>query len=186
MTAVFLDRDGIINQKAAEGEYIATWEAMRFLPDVFSSIGALYRAGFRVMVVTNQRGVALGKVRLEDLERIHGRLRAAFAQQGVLLTDIYFCPHDLSERCSCRKPKPGMLLRAAQEHALDLSACWMIGDAASDIAAGKNAGCRTAWILPAGSPRREDLQADVRAHTLAAAVRRILRLSRMPAQALHA
>lgn len=186
MTAVFLDRDGIINQKAPEGEYIATWEAMRFLPDVFVSVGALARAGFRIIVVTNQRGVALRKVRLADLEEIHRRLRAAFAQRGVPLTDIYLCPHDLADHCFCRKPKPGMLLRAAQDHALDLSACWMIGDAASDIEAGKNAGCRTAWILAAGSPVREDLRADVRAHTLASAVRRILGLYRAPVQAPHA
>lgn len=175
MRAVFLDRDGVINRKAPEGEYIATWGDMRFLPGAFASVSTLFRAGFQIIVVTNQRGIALGKVRLEDLEEMHRRMRARCSQHGAIITDVYFCPHDISEHCSCRKPKPGMLLQAAEDHALDLSSCWMIGDAASDLEAGRKAGCKTAWILPAAAPQRIDLHADLRAHNLPSAVRKILR-----------
>ena len=175
MRAVFLDRDGVINRKAPEGEYIAKWDEMRFLPGTFASVSALSRAGFQIIVVTNQRGVALGKVCLKDLQEMHKRMKAHFSRRSALITDVYFCPHDIWEDCSCRKPKPGLLLQAAEEHALDLPSCWMIGDAASDIEAGRNAGCRTVWILPAEAPQRNDLQADLRAPHLPSAVGKILR-----------
>ena len=176
MRAAFLDRDGVINRKAPEGEYIATWDEMRFLPGTFASVAALSRAGFQIIVVTNQRGIALGKVRLEDLEEMHRRMKARFFRHGALVTDVYFCPHDIWEDCSCRKPKPGLLLQAAEDHALDLSSCWMIGDTASDIEAGRNAGCRTAWILPADAQQGNELQTDLRAHNLPCAVGKILRV----------
>jgi D-glycero-D-manno-heptose 1,7-bisphosphate phosphatase len=176
MRAVFLDRDGVINRKAPEGEYIATWADMRFLPGAVASVAALSRAGFQIIVVTNQRGIALGKVRLEDLEEMHRRMKARFSRHGAVVTDVYFCPHDISEDCSCRKPKPGLLLQAAKDHMLDLSSCWMIGDAASDIEAGRKAGCRTAWILRDDSWPRNGPQADLRARNLASAAGKILRV----------
>jgi len=176
MKAALLDRDGVINEKAPEGEYITHWEEMRFLPDVFSAARALDQAGFKIIVVTNQRGIALGKVLPGNLAEIHRRMRGEFAQRGVHLTGIYVCPHGLSDRCSCRKPNPGLLIRAAQEQSIDLAASWMIGDAPSDIEAGRSAGCKTARILARGSPEEMDPRADISAPNLASAVRSILSL----------
>src|SRR6266566_10037455 len=88
-------------------------------------------------------------------------------------------PADISEHCECRKPKPGMLLRAAKEHGLDLSTCWMIGDAASDIEAGKGVGCKTVRILPIGSMGRNGPKADMQATDLSSAVRKVLRSVRL-------
>jgi D-glycero-D-manno-heptose 1,7-bisphosphate phosphatase len=173
MKAVFLDRDGVINRKAPEGEYISRWEDMEFCPGVFSAVLDLQRAGFKIVVITNQRGIALGKMRLIDVEDIHSRMKEAFASHGVKFTDIYFCPHDIGENCQCRKPKPGLLLQAAQEHGLDLSRSWMIGDAVSDIEAGKSAGCKTVRILSAPS-QETGVTADITAADLASAARKVL------------
>ena len=174
MKAALLDRDGVINQKAPEGEYITHWEEMHFLPEVFSSAAALDRAGFKIFIVTNQRGIALGKVRSDELEEIHRRMSQEFSQHGVHLAAIYVCPHDLGDHCSCRKPQPGLLIRAAEEHGIDLAASWMIGDSPSDIEAGRRAGCRTARILPASFTGEQDHGADICSPDLHSAVRSIL------------
>ena len=182
MKAALLDRDGVINQKVPEGEYVAHWEGIHFLPGVFSAVRALEQAGFKIIIVTNQRGVALGKVRSTDLEEIHQRLREEFSRRGIHLTDIYVCPHDLADRCSCRKPNPGMLLRAAEEHGIDLAASWMIGDAPSDIEAGRRAGCKTVRIQAVQSPYGNDHQADISSPNLVSAVHSILQLSKVSDQ----
>src|ERR1700730_9994135 len=121
MKAVFLDRDGVINRKVPDGEYISTWEAMQFCPGVFAAALSLQEAGFKLIVVTNQRGVALQRVRLEDLADINSRMKECCAGDGVELTGIYSCPHDIAENCSCRKPKPGLLFQAAKDHSLNMS-----------------------------------------------------------------
>ena len=146
--AVFLDRDGVVNQKAPDGEYIRTWHEIRFLPGAANAVAHLNRAGFKVFVVTNQRGIATQKVKTHDLLEIHERIQHEFAQLGAVISQIYYCPHDLADNCFCRKPQPGMLKRAAQEHNLDLRASWMIGDSLTDVRAGESAGCRTILLSP--------------------------------------
>lgn len=118
--------------------------------------------------MTNQRGIDVGRVHLEDLEEMHRRMDSKISKHGAIVTDVYFCLHNISEHCSCWKPKSSMLLQAAEDHALDVFTPWMIGDAASDIEAGMKAGCKTDWILPAAAPQRIDLQADLRVHNVAA------------------
>jgi D-glycero-D-manno-heptose 1,7-bisphosphate phosphatase len=144
--AVFLDRDGVINHKAQEGDYIRTWDEIRFLPGAVSAVVSLNRAGFKVFVVTNQRGIATRKVRMRDLLKIHARIQHVFSLAGGVISQIYYCPHNTSENCGCRKPRPGMLKRAAREHNLDLSASWMVGDSLTDVKAGENAGCRSVLL----------------------------------------
>ncbi|HZQ18952.1 MAG TPA: HAD family hydrolase [Terriglobales bacterium] len=175
MVAVFLDRDGVIIEKAPEGQYVSRWENVRFIPGAIGAISTLYAAGFKIFIVTNQRGLALRKIRLEHLQEIHQRLTEKLAKSGVTVSGIYFCPHAKCKRCSCRKPKPGMLLRAAKDHGLDLQSSWLVGDAFSDIEAGRRAGCKTAWIQRSDSKLGEAVS-DLVASDLVSAVRHILEI----------
>jgi len=144
--AIFLDRDGVINRSAGDGKYITHWQEMRFLPGVVEAIGLLNRGGFLVIVVTNQRCVAKGLITTEGLEALHQKMRSELALAGARIDQVYYCPHDAQQACGCRKPAPGMLLQAAQEHVISLSESWMVGDSASDVEAGRRAGCKTARI----------------------------------------
>ena len=145
--AVFLDRDGVINEPAPEGSYITKWEELRLLPGVAAGIASLNRAGYTVIVVTNQRCVAKGLLSTAELEILHERLIKLLAQSGATIDGVYYCPHELDDACACRKPRPGMLLEAARAHNIDISSAWMIGDSDIDIEAGRNAGCKTIRLL---------------------------------------
>jgi D-glycero-D-manno-heptose 1,7-bisphosphate phosphatase len=179
---VFLDRDGVINQKPAAGDYVTRWEDFQILPGVTEGIGQLNRAGFRVIVVTNQRCIAKGLITVVELELMHERMLHFLAQAGATINAIYYCPHETEPVCQCRKPAPGMLLEAAREHGIDLGASWMIGDSESDIKAGKNAGCKTARLCGANDNVRESksgaaafVSADILAPSLLSAIGQILR-----------
>jgi histidinol-phosphate phosphatase family protein len=148
--AVFIDRDGVINQKPREGEYVTSWDDFHILPGVAEAVTLLKRTGFAVIVVTNQRCVAKGLLAVSKLEEMHTRMRESLSRLGAILDGVYYCPHDYESLCHCRKPAPGMLLKAAQEHGLDLRSSWMVGDSEIDMQAGKNAGCKTARVLGAG------------------------------------
>lgn len=147
--AVFVDRDGVINRKPPEGEYVTRWEDLHILPGVIEGIGLLSRAGFRVIVVTNQRCIAKGLVTVAHLEKMHQQLSDFLAQAGAAIDGIYYCPHETEPPCNCRKPAPGMLLDAARSRSIDLRASWMIGDSDIDVEAGRNAGCKTVRLLTA-------------------------------------
>ena len=107
----------------------------------------LNRAGFRVIVVSNQRCVAKGLITAADLESMHQRMCEALGNAGAIIDAVYYCPHEKQPACRCRKPPPGMLLDAAREHDIDLPASWMIGDSEIDVEAGRNAGCKTARLV---------------------------------------
>jgi histidinol-phosphate phosphatase family protein len=173
-SAVFLDRDGVINHKAPTGDYIRTWGEVQLIPGAVEAVALLNRSGYKVFVVTNQRGIATRKVRTEDLLEIHLRLQQEFALAGALISQIYYCPHDFSDRCSCRKPEPGMLKRAAREHRLDLLTSWMIGDSLTDVEAGENAGCHSVLLASPLADFLRDSQAPLVAENLEAAVPLIL------------
>jgi D-glycero-D-manno-heptose 1,7-bisphosphate phosphatase len=173
---VFLDRDGVINRKAPEGQYVTRWEDFHVLPGVVEGITLLNRAGFYVVVLTNQRCVAKGLMTVADLEKMHKRMSEFLARAGATVDAIYYCPHELGQSCSCRKPAPGMLLDAARSRSIELPASWIIGDSDIDIEAGKNAGCRTARLLTSNQTADESghLDADIMASSLLDAVRQIL------------
>jgi D-glycero-D-manno-heptose 1,7-bisphosphate phosphatase len=141
--AAFLDRDGVINVKAPEGQYVTRWEQVRFLPGVAAAISKLNQSGFLVVVISNQRCVAKGLVTEEQVAALHRRISKELAGQGAVIDAVYFCPHGTEPPCVCRKPAPGMLLQAAKDHQIDLGSSWMIGDSDADIAAGNSAGCKT-------------------------------------------
>ena len=170
--AAFLDRDGVINKKRPEGEYVTNWGEFEFLPGVGEAIALLAKAGFEAIIISNQRCVAKGLLTPAELQSIHQRMCGELALQGAAITDGYYCPHDLQPACNCRKPAPGMLLQAAEEHGIDLANSWMIGDSEIDIKAGKAAGCRTARIF---NTELAATDADIIASSLLDAVQQILR-----------
>jgi len=170
--AVFLDRDGVINRKPPEGGYVTRWEEMQLLPGVPEAIASLTRAGYVVLVVSNQRCVAKGLVAASDLDTMHQRMCQQLAARGALITEVYYCPHEKHPPCECRKPSPGMLLAAARRHKLDLAASWMIGDSQIDMEAGRNAGCKTINI--GKEHASENKSADVLAGSLPEAVEQLL------------
>jgi D-glycero-D-manno-heptose 1,7-bisphosphate phosphatase len=173
--AAFLDRDGVINRKAqTEDEYITRWEEIRIIPGVVEAIALLNRAGFRVIVVSNQRCVAKGLLTTAELDAIHQRMCHELGAVGAKIDAVYYCPHEEQPPCSCRKPEPGMLFAAAAEHHVDLASSWMIGDSEKDVQAGRSAGCRTARILRPGATTNGN--ANVLARSLLEAVQQILRL----------
>jgi len=176
--AVFLDRDGVINRKPPEGEYVTSWEGLELLPGVAEATASLVKTGFRVIVVSNQRCVSKGLLTVRELESIHQRLCQKLAAASAVITAVYYCPHDTQPPCTCRKPAPGMLLAAARDHELDLTGSWMIGDSDTDVEAGKKAGCRTARILKIGEMPHGG--ADIFAQSLFDAVQQILPMTTPP------
>jgi D-glycero-D-manno-heptose 1,7-bisphosphate phosphatase len=144
--AAFVDRDGTINVQPREHEYVTSLTDFTWLPGAARGLTHLGAAGFELVVVSNQRGVARGLVAPEVISQIEDVIQRELARHGIHILAFRYCFHDEWERCACRKPKPGMLLDAAREFDLDLKRSWMIGDSASDIAAGRAAGCRTASV----------------------------------------
>lgn len=153
---VFLDRDGVLNRKAAEGNYVTSWEQLELLPGVEDAIARLNRAGRKVIVVTNQRGIALGRYSEADLHVLHDRLREHLAGHGAHLDGIYYCPHDYGQ-CNCRKPQPGLFEQAFRDFP-DATAgnSVMVGDSLSDIEAASSLGIRSILVADFVEPPRSD------------------------------
>ena len=128
---VFLDRDGVINFKPPKGEYIRTWEEFHFIPGVSDWIRLFNALGLLVVVITNQRGVAKGLIRRENLEEIHRNMTTALARVGARIDDVFCCPHEEGS-CDCRKPKPGLVLEARRKWNISLSDSLLIGDSEND------------------------------------------------------
>lgn len=143
--AVFVDRDGTLN---VEVNYLHRIEDLVLVPGAIEAIRALNQADYLVLVVTNQAGIARGYYDEAAMHRLHDHLADVLVEAGARLDGIYFCPHhpDFGDACDCRKPAPGMLHQAAAEHDLDLRQCWMVGDSAGDIGAGRAVGCRTLLV----------------------------------------
>jgi D-glycero-D-manno-heptose 1,7-bisphosphate phosphatase len=138
---VFIDRDGVINRKRPQDAYVTRWEDFVFLPGALESLGLLTRAGVRIVVVTNQRGVARGLMSSDTLSEIHERMRQECAAHQGRIDAVYACEHEIGT-CRCRKPEPGLLLRAKEAcPAIEFSRSILIGDSASDLEAGYRLGC---------------------------------------------
>ncbi len=144
-SCLFLDRDGVINCKAPLGDYIRKWPEFHFLPGISDWIRLFRALGFLVIVVTNQRGVARGLIRREDLEEIHTRMREALDQSGAPIDDVLCCPHEEGE-CSCRKPLPGLVHEAERRWNIDLRSSLLVGDSESDKLLAKACGLAFAMV----------------------------------------
>jgi D-glycero-D-manno-heptose 1,7-bisphosphate phosphatase len=143
---IILDRDGVINKKPPKAEYVKSWDEFEILPGVIEALQLLDRQNYDIFIVTNQAGIARGLITENDLHIIHKKLLDVFKQNNVHIKDIYYCPHGWDEGCDCRKPKPGMLLRAGKEHNFDITKAIFIGDDERDKQAGDAAGCKTILI----------------------------------------
>jgi D-glycero-D-manno-heptose 1,7-bisphosphate phosphatase len=141
-TAVFLDRDGVINQNR-DGDYVRIWQEFAFLPGSREAIQRLLKEDIPIIVISNQAGVGKGLVSDATVQEINRRLVAQTSVADRKISAVYYCPHRVEDGCQCRKPKPGMLLMAAAEWDLDLTRCYLVGDAMSDIEAGSAVGCTT-------------------------------------------
>ncbi len=150
--AVFIDRDGTV---IVDRGYLREASGVALLPGAADALTLLAREGYLLVLITNQSGIGRGYFTAADLEAQHARLVQLLAPYGVAFAGIYVCPHAPGDGCECRKPEPGLILRAGNELQIDLAASFMVGDKESDVAAGRRAGC-TAILLHAGG----DVQCD--------------------------
>ncbi len=143
--AAFIDRDGTIN---IDVHYLNRVEQLQLIPRAGEAIARLNQAGYPVIVITNQSAIGRGMLTETGLSAIHRELKHQLSAYNASIDAIYYCPHhpDGKDNCTCRKPAPGMILRAANEHNIDLAGSIMIGDNATDLEAGWNAGCRAALV----------------------------------------
>jgi D-glycero-D-manno-heptose 1,7-bisphosphate phosphatase len=141
--AVFCDRDGTLIRDA---DYPSAPEQVELLPDAAAALAALKGRGFRLVVISNQSGVGRGLISRQAFEAVHGRFVELLGAEGVTLDGAYYCLHAPAEGCGCRKPKPGLVMRAARELGIDAALSYMVGDKPSDIAAGRSAGLKTVFF----------------------------------------
>jgi histidinol-phosphate phosphatase family protein len=142
--AVFLDRDGVLTRERSD--YVKVPDELQVLPGIGTALRDLRKMGFLLVVVTNQSVIGRGLTTHEGMERIHDKLHSELKRIGCSVDAIYYCPHLPGAGCDCRKPEPGLILRAAKELGIDVSASWMIGDKEIDVEAAERAGCRAVRI----------------------------------------
>ncbi len=179
--AILIDRDGTLNE---EVEYLHRVEDTHLIPGAAKAIAKLNALNIPVIVITNQAGIGRGKYGWSEYRAVMGRIDELLAREGARLDGEYACPYHPSgegdyahEDHPDRKPNPGMLLRAAEEHGLDLTRSWMIGDKDIDLEAGRNVGCRVALVKTGYGAQMDGSKADVVAENLAEAIEKILELS---------
>jgi D-glycero-D-manno-heptose 1,7-bisphosphate phosphatase len=152
--AVFLDRDGVINY---DHEYVHKAHDFIFMTDVFETCKRFTESGYQIIIITNQSGIARGYYTEKDFDLLNQWMLEQFRINGIDITAVYYCPHHpvnglgkYKTECNCRKPKPGMILQAADEHQINLSKSILIGDNLSDIQAGKSAGLAKNYLVKTG------------------------------------
>jgi D-glycero-D-manno-heptose 1,7-bisphosphate phosphatase len=193
MKAVFVDRDGTLNVNTG---YVGRPALVALVPRAGEGLRILNGAGYGIVVVSNQSGIARGYFSEADADEVDVRLRELLTQVGAQVLAIYRCPHwPADERpahvpeCDCRKPKPGMLLRAAADHDIDLASSWMVGDRLLDMQAGRAAGCRCVLVpgVPPHEPPEDTSGAvpDYRAHDLVDAAHHIIASAPVHARNAH-
>jgi len=177
--AVFLDRDGVINE---ETDHVKSVHDLKMIPHTAEAVRDMHAKGYRVIVVTNQGAVAKGLTTLRDVHEVHDAVQAELAKAGAKIDAFYFCPHhpqgsvkEYAVACDCRKPKTGMLARAASDWNIDLAKSFLVGDKTSDILAGKQAGVATILVKTgyAGRDGQHDVTPDFIADDLMAATKYI-------------
>jgi histidinol-phosphate phosphatase family protein len=146
---VFLDRDGVINQDS--DAYVKDPSEFEFIPRSPEAIALLTQNSFQVIVITNQSMIGRGLAPKESLEAIFEKMKAGVRAAGGMITDIFYCPHVPQDRCSCRKPKPGLIFQAQKKYQIDLTRSFLVGDSSKDILCARNAGCAKALLVKTGN-----------------------------------
>ncbi len=141
---MFLDRDGVLIENRED--YVRRWEEVELFPRAVEGCRLLSAAGYLLVVVSNQACVGRGILGLETVEALNARIMDALRAQGADILQAYLCPHHPDDQCECRKPRPGMVLRGAREHNIDLAASWMVGDNITDIGAAVAAGVKPVLV----------------------------------------
>lgn len=185
--AVFVDRDGVLNElvfNPATGEHESPHEPqdLVMIAGADSALRRLEEAGFALFLVSNQPSYAKGKTSLENIREIHRRLDESLRDSGILFQDCFYCYHhpngiveDFSGPCACRKPAPYFLVEAARAHKIDLASSWMVGDQDTDVECGQSAGCMTALVLNADSVAKRGLsRPDITVSSLSEAADQII------------
>ncbi|MFX1312497.1 MAG: D-glycero-beta-D-manno-heptose 1,7-bisphosphate 7-phosphatase [Promethearchaeota archaeon] len=144
--AIFLDRDGVINK---EVNYLSNPDDFEFIPGSIQALKLLKQKEYLLIIITNQAGIARGYFSEETLKQIHNKMIKILENENVFIDDIFYCPHhpDFTGLCDCRKPKPGMILKAQEKYNLDLANSFMVGDTLNDIKTGIAANCKTVLVL---------------------------------------
>jgi histidinol-phosphate phosphatase family protein len=137
--AVFLDRDGVLTRERQD--YVKTPDELEILPGLEAPLQEIQKWGFLIVIITNQSVIGRGLTTHREMSKIHEKLRRELARFGCTIDAIYYCPHRPDEGCDCRKPNPGLILKASNELGIDISRSWMIGDKEIDLEAAKRAGC---------------------------------------------
>jgi D-glycero-D-manno-heptose 1,7-bisphosphate phosphatase len=150
MRTVFVDRDGVINANRAD--HVTSWEQFEWLPGALDGLALLTRHELQIVVVTNQAIVNRGTITQSALDDLHGRLIETVERHGGRIAAVLACPHRPEERCGCRKPQPGMLLRARDEYGASLDDAVLIGDHGTDLEAARRAGCPSILVLSGRTP----------------------------------
>lgn len=143
---IFLDRDGVINKRPPKADYVKSWEEFEFLPGSIEAIRLLNHLGYKIFIISNQSGIARGKLTKKELNNIHKNMAKQLKNNGAKIDGIYYCPHDWDKGCPCRKPKPGLLYAASKDHFIDLTKALFIGDDKRDKQAGEAANCKTILV----------------------------------------
>lgn len=153
MKAVFLDRDGVINSD--RDDYVKNVDELRIYPFAPEAVRRLTEAGWPVFVVSNQQGIAKGIISEDDLMAVEREIVRRVEEAGGKIAAFYYCRHLATAGCSCRKPQPGLILKAAEEHGIDLDASVMVGDTERDVIAGSSAGCKIVLVLTGKLTRKD-------------------------------
>lgn len=159
MPFIILDRDGVINFDSLE--YIKSPAEWHPIPGSLEAISRLNKAGYRVIIATNQSGLARGYYTEEVLNNIHKKLHAALAQVGGKVDEIFYCPHHPDDNCDCRKPKPGLLQQIQKKYDLNLADTFFIGDSVGDIRAALEVGCQPVLVLTGNGKKTLETYPDV-------------------------
>jgi histidinol-phosphate phosphatase family protein len=156
---VFLDRDGVISKDSQY--HIKSWDEFHFLPNVKDALKLLNQNGFHIILITNQSVIARKMVTPEGLDYIHKMMKKEIEEYGGKIEKIYYCPHHPDDGCDCRKPKPGMLLKAIEENNINPKKSFMVGDRMMDVEAGKKVGC-TSIIIPSERGKKEMMESTIK------------------------
>ncbi len=146
--AIFLDRDGVIIENRKN--YVRSWEDVTFIPDALAALQSGYNQPYQFILVTNQSAIGRGLISVEQANWINQKVKAVIEESGGRLDGIYMCPHTPQDACGCRKPQPGLLFQAAEQQQIDLPRSYMIGDALTDLGAGRAAQVREAILVRTG------------------------------------